>query len=139
MRGLRGSMGAALGAWLEARGYVAAAYIVTTAVINRLEPPPDFAPVSDGLLAWDGRWYEAVAENGYASADDPAVRFFPLWPLLGRAAALLPGVSAGAALVVVANVAALAAGVLLYRLVLDETDDRVLARGCVRLLALALI
>ena len=42
----------ALAAWAEARIYVAAAYIITTAVVNRLEPPPDFTPVSDG--SWRG-------------------------------------------------------------------------------------
>ena len=131
------SLRTALGAWVEARVYVAAAYIVTTAVVNRLEPPPSFTPVSDGLLAWDGRWYELIALSGYAAADDPAVRFFPLWPLLGRAVAWLPGVGAGVALVVCANLAALAAGVLLHRLVLDETADPGLADRAVRLLMLA--
>ncbi len=131
------SMRVALAAWAEARLYVAAAYIITTAVVNRLEPPPDFTPVSDGLLAWDGRWYEAIAAGGYIDASDPALRFFPLWPLLGRVASWLPGVGAGAGLVIIANAAALAAGVLLYRLVVDETGDTRLARRAVRLLALA--
>ena len=130
-------MRVALAAWAEARLYVAAAYIVTSAVINRLEPTPDFTPVSDGLLAWDGRWYEAIATGGYADAADPALRFFPLWPLLGRAASWIPGVGAGVALVVMANATALAAGVLMHRLVVSETGDPRLARRAVRLLALA--
>ena len=137
MSGSRTALRVALAAWAEARLYVAAAYIITTAVVNRLEPPPDFTPVSDGLLAWDGRWYEAIAIGGYADAADPALRFFPLWPLLGRAASWLPGVGAGAALVIMANAAALAAGVMLYRLVVSETGDQRLARRAVRLLALA--
>ena len=127
----------ALAAWAEARLYVAAAYIITTAVVNRLEPPPDFTPVSDGLLAWDGRWYEAIAIGGYPDAADPALRFFPLWPVLGRAASWMPGIGAGVALVILANAAALAAGVLLHRLVTEETGDQLLARRAVRLLALA--
>lgn len=137
MSGSRVALRVALAAWAEARLYVAAAYIVTTAVINRLEPPPDFAPASDGLLAWDGRWYEAIAAGGYADAADPALRFFPLWPLLGRVASWFPGVDASVALVVMANVAALVAGVLLHRLVVEETGDQRLARRSVRLLALA--
>lgn len=131
------SLRVALGAWAEARLYVTAAYIVTTAVVNRLEPAPDFSPVSDGLLAWDGRWYESIAVDGYADAADPALRFFPLWPLWGRAAAWMPGVDAGTALVVGANLAALGAGALLHRLVVDETGDSRLAQRAVRLLALA--
>ena len=137
MSSSRVALRVALAAWAEARLYVAAAYIVTTAVVNRLEPPPSFTPVTDGLLAWDGRWYEAIAIGGYADAADPALRFFPLWPLLGRAASWLPGVGAGAALVILANAAALAAGVLLHRLVVDETGDWRLARRAVRVLALA--
>ena len=131
------SLRVALAAWVEARVYVAAAYIVTTAVVNRLEPPPDFTPVSDGLLAWDGRWYEAIAVGGYGDAADPALRFFPLWPMLGRAGSWMPGLSAGVALVIAANLAALAAGVLLHRLVVDETGDGRIAQRAVRLLALA--
>ena len=130
-------MRVALAAWAEARLYVAAAYIITTAVVNRLEPPPDFTPVSDGLLAWDGRWYEAIATGGYADVADPALRFFPLWPVLGRAASWIPGIGAGVALVIMANTAALAAGVLMHRLVVSETGDPRLARRAVRLLALA--
>ena len=137
MRRDRTALRVALAAWAEARLYVLAAYIVTTAVVNRLEPPPVFAPVSDGLLAWDGRWYEAIAVGGYEDAADAALRFFPLWPLVGRALAVVPGLDAGAALVVAANVAAVAVGVGLHRVVLDETGDRALARRSVRLMALA--
>ena len=137
MRAAGPSLRVALAAWAEARIYVAAAYIITTAVVNRLEPPPDFTPVSDGLLAWDGRWYEAIAVGGYPDAADPGLRFFPLWPMLGRVASWMPGLSAGVALVIAANLAALVAGVLLHRLVVDETGDRRLARRAVRLLALA--
>lgn len=137
MIGRAAGLRAALAAWIEARLYVAAAYIVASAVVGRIEPPPAFSPVSDGLLAWDGRWYESIALGGYLGADDPAVRFFPLWPLLGRAGGWLPGIEAGSALVIGANLAALAAGALLYRLVLEETRDPRTAERAVRLLALA--
>ena len=137
MSSSRVALRVAVAAWAEARLYVAAAYIITTAVVNRLEPAPDFTPSSDGLLAWDGRWYEAIALSGYADIADPALRFFPLWPVLGRAASWLPGVGAGVALVVLANALALAAGVVLHRLVVEETGDPGLARRAVRLLALA--
>ena len=137
MSGSRVALRVALAAWAEARIYVAAAYIVTTAVVNRLEPPPVFTPGSDGLLAWDGRWYEMIAVEGYGDAAGAALRFFPLWPLLGRTLGYLPGLDAGLGLVIAANVAAATAGVLLHRLVMDETGDAQLARRAVRLLALA--
>lgn len=137
MSGSRVALRVALAAWVEARIYVAAAYIVTTAVVNRLEPPPDFTPGSDALLAWDGRWYEMIAIDGYGDAAGAALRFFPLWPLVGRALGYLPGLGPGLGLVIAANVAAAAAGVLLHRVVMDETGDTVLARRAVRLMALA--
>ena len=126
---------AAATSWLEARLYVAAAFIVTDAVVDRLEPPPAFSPINDGLLAWDGTWYRQIAEVGYIDADDPAVRFFPLWPLLGRAVGWVTG-DPGIALVVLANLFALLAGVLLYRLVILETHDTRAARRAVRIMAL---
>jgi len=125
----------AIPSWIEARVYVAAAWIVTWGVVNHVEPAVENAPIEDGLLAWDGAWYERIAEQGYLGADDPAVRFFPLWPLLGRWAGWL--LTTEVALVVLANAAALAAAALLHRLTLDETGDRELARRTVRLFALA--
>lgn len=128
---------AALAAWIEARLYVAAAFLVTFSILDRLGPPAPEAPVGDGLLAWDGRWFEAIAADGYGGASDPALRFFPLWPLLGRVLGGLTGIDEGLVLVVLANAAALTAGVLLHRLVVAETGDLDLARRAVRLLALA--
>ena len=127
---------AALGAWIEARLYVAAAYIVVSAAIGRQDLPAT-APVSDGLLAWDGRWYEDIANAGYDRSGDLAVRFWPLWPLAGRALGLLPHLDTGLGLVIAANVCALSAGVLMHRLVLDETGDELLARRSAQMLALA--
>ena len=137
MNGERSALRVAVAAWVEARVYVASAYIVTTAVVNRLEPPPAFTPSSDGLLAWDGRWYETIAVDGYGDGASAALRFFPLWPLVGRTLGWLPGLGPGTALVVAANIAAVVAGVLLHRLVMGETGDRALAQRAVRLLALA--
>ena len=73
MTGLQDDVRVAVPAWLEARLYVAAAFAVTGALVDRLEPPPAFTPLEDGLLAWDGTWYRAIADNGYVDADDPAV------------------------------------------------------------------
>ncbi len=127
---------AALPSWIEARLYVAATLIVTNAIIDRLEPPPAFSPVEDGLLAWDGRWYELIAERGYTGSDDPATRFFPLWPLLGRFGGWISG-HPGVSLVVLANILALIAGALLHRLVMAETGDPDTARLAVRLMAIS--
>ena len=121
-------------AWAEARVYVAVAFVVTDAVLGRYRTRPE-APIDLGLLAWDGDWYRRIAEVGYAAGDDPAVRFFPLWPLLGRWAGTVLG-GPEIALVVLANLFALACGVLLYRLTLAETGDTRTAASAVRLFSL---
>jgi hypothetical protein len=83
----------------------------------------------EGLLAWDGTWYRDIIELGYAGAPPGAIRYFPGYPLLtgglatpfGGGFGSGPGAPANVwALLVVANVAALMAGVLMRRLVLAE-------------------
>jgi len=127
---------ASLTSWTEARLYVATAYIVTWAILDRLEPPPAFSPIDDGLIPWDGTWYRDIAMDGYDSpALEGGIRFFPLWPMLGRlfgAFSDRPDV----ALVVLANLLALVAGMFLYRLTVQETGDHGVARRTVRLFAL---
>jgi len=91
--------------------------------------------IKPGLLSWDGDWYLRIAKHGYANLPPQARRFFPLYPMLGRAVASLPGVPLGLALVALANVAALVAGALLYRLALVETGDKKLARRATWLMA----
>ncbi len=93
--------------------------------------------VHQGLLGWDAGWYEAIASHGYAGAGSASLRFFPLVPAVARGLAELPGISVGAALVVVANVSALGAAALLACLVRLETGDAQLARRATWLLCLA--
>jgi len=92
--------------------------------------------VSDGLFAWDGTWYRLIADHGYHGSADPALRFFPLWPLLGRFGSWLAAGSTDAALVIGANLAALMAAVLLHRMVRQDTGDAALARRAAALLSL---
>ena len=81
------------------------------------------ARVHEGLLGWDAGCYETIARVGYGPLGKQSLRFFPAVPVLTHAVAWLPGVSDGAALLVVSNVAALVATVLLYVLVRRETGD----------------
>ena len=75
-------------------------------------------------MAWDADWYRSLAVGGYDALPLEGVRFFPGFILLGRLAdALLPG-GPTTAMVVVANLGSLLAGVALYRLVLAETASR---------------
>jgi hypothetical protein len=90
-----------------------------------------------GLLGWDAHWYEMIAAHGYENLGDPALRFFPLLPVLARSLRAVPGMTAGMSVIIVANVASLAAFAALYRLVVVELGDEACARRAVWLLALA--
>lgn len=90
-----------------------------------------------GLLGWDAGWYERITAHGYAGLGNGALRFFPLLPVLARSFRALPGMTAGLSLIIVANIACLAALVVLYRLVMFELGDQACARRAVWLLALA--
>jgi hypothetical protein len=81
-----------------------------------------------GLFAWDGVFYRGIAEHGYRAEDQEALRFFPLYSLVGRVVHTLLAVSPGTALLIVTNVAALVAGALVHRLTRLETGDHRAAR-----------
>ncbi len=89
------------------------------------------------LLAWDGEWFHRIATEGYAALPRPSLRYFPLLPALGRGLSTVLFGNVGLSLVVLANLLALAAGALLYRLALEETGDERLARRATWFLALA--
>ena len=104
-------------AWLGARWWIDHARHGVRPFANQL-----------GLFAWDGSFYRGLAEHGYKKEDTEALRFFPLYPLIGRGVHAVLSISAGAALLIVANVAALGAGALVHRLTKMETGDRGAAR-----------
>ncbi|HWC11295.1 MAG TPA: mannosyltransferase family protein, partial [Acidimicrobiales bacterium] len=135
---VRADVAAALPGWVVARvvvlGALAVAHVVAARVDLRL--PGYSERLSRGLLAWDGRWYLDIAREGYEALPDESLRFFPLYPLLGRAFSPLFGGHVGAALLAVSNLSALALGALVHRLCLTETDDPALARRAAWLVAL---
>jgi len=117
--------------WLVARLVVGGALAVAREVADRTHPVPAVvARVHQGLLGWDAGWYEAIARHGYGGAGHNSLRFFPLVPGLARALSVVPGLSVGAALVVVANLSALVGAALLAVLARRETgDDRLGSRA----------
>ena len=136
--GVRRDLWAALPGWLVARvvvlGALLLAHVVAAKIDSRL--PGYSGRLGRGLLAWDGRWYVDIAREGYAALPDESLRFFPLYPLLGRVLSPLFGGHTGAALLAVSNLSALALGALVHRLCLRETDDAALARRAAWLVAL---
>jgi hypothetical protein len=89
-----------------------------------------------GLLSWDAAWYLRIAEVGYGGAGKQALRFFPLFPLLGRLVGSLPGISYGTALIVLANVFGFGALVLLHALVSRESLGHETAERSIWILSL---
>jgi hypothetical protein len=99
-----------------------------------------FSPFGDLLVApaarWDSVWFLNIAQHGYGDAHDHAqTAFYPLFPLLARAAGWIVG-SALLGGVVVSLACFLAALVLLYKLAALELGERD-ARGTVLLMAFA--
>ncbi len=118
-RSLRHDARAVLPAFVAARLLVMLAWLLARAVADRYygtEP----SQLTEGLIAWDGTWYRDIAEVGYGALPHEGLRFFPLYPLLGRVLGALAGGRQALALIVVANVAGFAAAVLARRVMLTE-------------------
>jgi hypothetical protein len=130
---------AALPGWVSARAVVLGTLALVRFVFDRIDPASTRAVRSarEGLLVWDGQWYVRIAREGYAALPEEALRFFPLFPLLGRAGAAVTPFAIGTVLLIVANASALALGALLYGLARFESGDDGTARRAAWLVALA--
>ncbi len=103
--------------WLCGRGIVVAALGVVHAF------PSHFTGLGVrhqvvGLFGWDAAFYRSIAQHGYRAVESTdGLRFFPLYPLLAR---LFGG--SDVALLLIANLAMLAALAMLQALVLAWCD-----------------
>jgi hypothetical protein len=83
----------------------------------------------DRLLRWDSGWYAIIVRDGYWYSDDASVYgptvFYPLYPLVSYVVKSLFGINHYAALLVVANAAALAVALLLTKFIKDELGDEI--------------
>lgn len=124
--------------FLVARVVVVGALGLAHFIVDRTHPSAAGvgARVHEGLLGWDAGFYETIARVGYAPLGKESLRFFPAVPLLTHALAWLPGLGDGAALLVLANVAAFVATALLFVLVQRETGDALVARRALWILSL---
>ncbi len=139
IRRLRQPVGEAVLPFLAARAVVLGALGLAHFVVDRTHPSTAGvgARVHEGLLGWDAGYYETIARVGYHPLGKEGLRFFPALPLLTHALAWLPGVDDGAALLVISNVAAFVATVLLFALARRETGDPALARRAIWFLSLS--
>lgn len=111
--------------WVTVRVAIAGALAFSQFLATRMGTHDPLGRGPTGLLGWDAAWYLRIAVHGYAGSPSEALRFFPLLPLMAKPLGWVVGPRVG--LLVVANVAALAAGALIHRLALLETGDRRLA------------
>jgi hypothetical protein len=124
--------------FVVARVIVLGALGLARFIIDRVHPstPGVIARVHEGLLGWDAGYYETIARVGYAPLGRQSLRFFPALPILGHALAWVPGIDDGAAVVIIANVAAFFATALLFVLVRRESNDAGRARRAMYILSL---
>jgi hypothetical protein len=136
---LRQPVGEAILPFLAARAIVLGALGLAHFAVDRTHPSAVGvgARVHEGLLGWDAGYYETIARVGYHPLGKEALRFFPAVPALTHALAWIPGLSDGASLLVISNVAAFIATVLLFALVRRETGDPVVASRALWILSLS--
>lgn len=127
---------AALPGWVLARVLVGLGFVIALVASDEIRPGERPLQIDQGLFSWDAAFYRDIADHGYDDVAREGLRFFPLLPLLSRALAVPLLGNVGVALVILVNVAALAAGLLLYRLTLRETGDRPTATRAAWFLAL---
>jgi hypothetical protein len=128
----------ALVPWVVARAIVLTAVLIGRTALDRgYDPPIPVVLAHTGLMSWDADWYRRIAEHGYGGIPRNGLRFFPLYPLLGRVVGFVLGGRVDWGLLAIANVLALVLGALVHHLVLVERGDRELARRAVWLMALA--
>jgi Glycosyltransferase family 87 len=109
---------------------------LTREVVRDLATITSPVQVGQGLRAWDAGFYTEIARAGYDAVGTDGLRFFPVFPLVARAVALIPRVDANLAILIVANASAFALGVVLYRLAWFERRDEAFARRAVWLVYL---
>lgn len=83
---------------------------------------PGWHMLATSLQRQDAQWFLRLATTGYSPGDNSAA-FFPAFPTAIRVTNLLPGVGPLAAGLIVANVAAFAALLLLHALTRSELGD----------------
>ncbi|MCX7621597.1 MAG: hypothetical protein N2037_12235 [Acidimicrobiales bacterium] len=118
-RSLLADLRAVVPAFVAARVLIALGWLMASAVAHRYYGRQP-TQLSEGLIAWDGTWYRDIATLGYERLPLEGLRFFPLFPMLGRLFGSLFGVRADVALVALANVAAVGTAVLARRIVRAE-------------------
>lgn len=83
-------------------------------------------PALDSLCWWDCGWFTRIALDGYEQAH--WTNFFPLFPLAGRVVHTVTGLSVPYSLILVSNLCALGAAILVYR-IFERLEGAAVARA----------
>ncbi len=129
-RGAAVSVLRVLAIWLISRGLVALGTAFGKTYIPYGQGDWEAGPAwYHRLLRWDSEWYNIIASQGYSYTGDPnaaqSVVYYPLFPLLARGLSAITGLATTDALLIVANVASLAAVLLLHRFVRGQFGERI--------------
>jgi hypothetical protein len=125
---VRRDLRAALAPWAISHGIVLVGLWLSRFVADRLPVSAMKTAPAAGLFIYDGGWYRAIAEQGYSQLVHGSLRFFPLYPLLGRWLGYVFVDHIALALVCIGAVASLLLGACIHRLMLSETGDAALAQ-----------
>lgn len=117
----------AIAPWLVARALVLAGFALARYLFDQIGTGRRPDPLQLGLFARDAAFYRDIAQHGYDAVGRAGLRFFPLVPVVARGLGGAVGRS-DLALLLIANLSALAFVALLHRLAMRETGDPDLAR-----------
>lgn len=123
IRWIDGVRPAAIG-WLAARVLMTVAHLIGKVAVSGADPTRGQYRLLDGLIMWDGSFYRDIATTWYNTGRPDWSRFFPLYPGMGRVLGPVMGDRPDVALVLVNNLAAFVAAVLVWRLTVEVTGDR---------------
>ncbi|MEX2293299.1 MAG: hypothetical protein WD691_05880 [Acidimicrobiales bacterium] len=125
---IRDDLRAALPGWVLGRLLTALGWLVALVLVRMNAGGTWTVQMHQGLFAWDGAFYRAIADVGYEAVGADATRFHPLLPMLG-------GHDLG--LLIVSNLVALCAAAAIHHLVLEVLRDPDLARRAATLVGVA--
>ena len=125
---VRADLRAALPGWVLGRALTALGWLGALALVSVEAGGTWTVQMHQGLFAWDGAFYRAIASGGYEAVGADATRFHPLLPLLGRT---------DLGLLIVSNLAALLAAAAVHRLAVEVLHDGDLARRAATLVGVA--
>jgi hypothetical protein len=134
----------ALPLWLVTRAlavvvtYLAQTMLRARTVQSRIGETVSLTSLINSWRLWDGGFYSRILLHGYRASDPITAGFFPLYPLLAKPLELVLGPDRWqVALLVVSNLATLAALVLLGALAVQEDETLGAARRAMLLLLAA--